>query len=85
MEKYILLGIVAIVIFGPTIVWRIYSIRRSAQATGEKVSKPFVCPNCGNRFYTQQKIIFHTGENKAFLKCPKCGKRDSCGRPYDLD
>ena len=88
MEKYIFLPIAAIIIVGPTIAWRIYRVYRHSQDTKEFVSKPFVCPNCGHRFYakhTKQKIIHGVGENKAFLKCLGCGKRDICGRPYDFD
>ena len=85
MGIYILLGIAVIVIFLPKILWRIYVSYRHSQSVKEIVSKPFVCPNCGHRFYTQEKILRSIGENKAILKCPKCGKRDLCGRPYDFD
>lgn len=85
MEKYIVLGIGAIIILGPMVAWRVYKIYRYSENTKEFVSKPFVCPNCGHRFYSQKKIIHPVGDNKAFLKCPTCGKRDLCGRPYDLD
>lgn len=85
MEEYIFLGIVAIIVLGPTVAWRTYRIYRGVRSTQEIVSKPFVCPNCGHRFYTKQKLIHPITENKAFLKCPSCGKRDICGRPYDFD
>jgi transcription elongation factor Elf1 len=85
MEKYIIFAIVAIVAFGPTVAWRVYRVYRYSKATQDFVSKPFVCPNCGHRFYTQQRIIHPVGENKAYLKCPNCKKRDLCGRPYDFD
>lgn len=84
MEKYILPAIVALIIVGPGIAWGLYQRYRYSEFIKDFVSKPFVCPNCGHRFYTNQKIIHPLGENKALLKCPNCGKRDVCGRPYDL-
>lgn len=85
MEKYIILGILAAIVLVPKILWRTYRTYRNSQSIKEFVSKPFVCPNCGHRFYTEQRIIHPLSENKAFLKCPACGKQDICGRPYDLD
>ena len=85
MEKYILGGIAIIIILDPSIAWRVYKIHQRSRSINEVVSKPFVCPNCGHRFYTKQKIIHPITENKVFLKCPSCGKRDICGRPYDFN
>ena len=79
------LGILAILVLGPTIAYRTYIKYRYSRALKEFVNKPFVCPNCAHRFYTKQKIIQPIGENKAYLKCPNCGKRDICGRPYDFE
>lgn len=85
MEEYIILGAIALLVLSPYIIWEIYRLCRSIRWWREFVSKPFVCPNCGLRFYTQQRFIRPIGENKAFLKCPGCGKRDLCARPYDFD
>ncbi len=88
MEFYIVLGIIVfVVIIAPKIIRRICLEYSNAEKRREIVSKPFVCPNCGHRFYTKQKnILFQPmSENKAILKCPNCGKRDVCGRPYDID
>ena len=85
MEKYIFLAIVALIIFAPGIAWRLCQRYRYSESIKDFVSKPFVCPNCGHRFHTKQKLIHPITENKAFLKCPSCGKRDICGRPYDFD
>ena len=85
MENYIVMAIILIVGFGPSIAWNIYKRYRYSERVKDFVSKPFVCPNCGHRFYTKQKIIHPIGENKALLKCPNCRKRDVCGRPYDFD
>ena len=85
MGKYIFLGVVVLILFVPRILWNVWSRYRYSQWLKDFVSKPFVCPNCGHRFYTEQKIIHPLGENQALLKCPNCGKRDICGRPYDLD
>ena len=82
---YIFLIILGIIIVVPSIAWRVYTRYRYSQYVNDIVSKPFVCPNCGHRFYTKQKMIHPIGENKALLKCPNCGKRDICGRPYDFD
>ena len=85
MEKIIFWGILAVIVLGPTLGWRIYKMHRYSRLCKEFVSKPFVCPNCGHRFYTTQKFIQPISEHKAILKCPKCGKRDVCGRPYDFE
>ena len=85
MENYIVMAIILTVGFGPAFAWNIYKIYRYSERVKDFVSKPFVCPNCGHRFYTKQKIIRPIGENKALLKCPNCRKRDVCGRPYDFD
>ena len=85
IEEYIILGVIVAIIFVPMIAWRIYRIYSRSKANEEILSKPFVCPNCGHRFYTQQKVVRIIGENKAYLKCPSCGKSDVCGRPYDID
>lgn len=85
MGKYIFLAFVVIIVAGPTIILRIWSRYSHWEKIKEMVSKPFVCSNCGHRFYTKQRIIRIVGENKAILKCPNCKKRDVCGRPYDFD
>ena len=85
MGKYVFFAIIALVIIGPKLAWSLYRRYRYSEFIRDVTSKPFVCPNCGHRFYTQQKMIHPIGENKALLKCPNCGKRDVCGRPYDFD
>ena len=84
MENYIVMMVILIVVFTPTFVWNTYKVYRYLKRIKNFVSKPFVCPNCSHRFYTKQKIIHPICENKALLKCPNCGKRDVCGRPYDF-
>ena len=85
MEKYIILGFVAFIVFAPAIAWRVHKIHRFSQRKTAFVSKPFACPRCGHRFITKQRCFFPVGEDKALLKCPSCGKRDVCSRPHDLD
>ena len=50
--------------------------------------KPFVCPNCGHRFYVKwYQLIFRQFSvytyNKANFKCPCCKMHDMCSRPHD--
>ena len=88
MDNYVALAravLVAAVVFAPRIAWRVYQRCRYSQAIRDFVPKPFACPNCGHRFYTRQRLIHPVSENKAYLKCPSCGKRDLRGRPYDFD
>ena len=85
MTKYILIALVAIVILAPEILWRVYARCKREERTKEFYSKPFVCPNCGFRFYAKASIMCPASESKALLKCPSCGKRDLCGRPYDFE
>ena len=83
---YIFLGIIVIIIIGPSVILHIgrrYNYWRSVK---ESMSKPFVCSNCGERFYAKQKTLpLFVGDEKAYLKCPKCKKRSICKRPYDMD
>jgi len=85
MVKYILIAIVAIVILTPEILWRVYLRSKREERFNDFYSKPFVCPNCGHRFYAKLNRLRPASENKALLKCPNCGKRDLCGRPYDFE
>ena len=85
MGKYIVAVFVLILLLLPEIIWRVYKAHRYSEYVKEFVSKPFVCPNCGHRFYVTKRVFYPLDENKAILKCPKCGKRDICTRPYDLD
>ncbi len=85
MGKYILLAIALIVAFGPAFALRVHRAYSRSITLKEWASKPFVCPNCGHKFYTKQRIVHPLGENKGYLKCPNCGKRDICGRPYDFE
>ena len=81
----IVIGALLLLIALPSIGWRIYTRRRFSEDMKEFVSKPFVCPNCGFRFYIKSKVVRPIGKDRAYLKCPSCGKRDLCKRPYDLD
>ncbi len=54
------------------------------------ISKPFVCPNCGCRFYAKwwqialrPNLDLSRYHNAAILKCPQCNTKDRCQRPYD--
>ena len=85
MEAYIILGILVLLAFSPRIAWEIYCRQRYSRNVKDFVSKPFVCPNCGHRFYTKQRVVTALIDDKAYLKCPNCKKRDVCGRPYDFD
>ena len=81
----IVFGVIILVLLLPTVAWRVYKRWHISKSRKEIVSKPFVCPSCGCRFYAKNIWIRPMGEDKAYLKCPACGKRDICGRPYDLD
>lgn len=81
----IVVGAIILLAAIPSIAWRIHLRLRFSKAVSDSVSKPFVCPRCGFRFFTKQKFIYFIGKDKAFLKCPSCGKRHVCGRPYDID
>ena len=78
-------GVIIFVLILPSVAWRIYIRWRFSQDVKDALSKPFVCPMCGFRFYRKGKIIFSPHKDKALLKCPSCGKRSVCGRPYDID
>ena len=80
---YFVLGLIAVILILPSTIWRVYQWHCSKEAVKKMISKPFVCPNCGHRFYTKQKMIFSLSENKAYLKCPACNKRVTVlGHPW---
>ena len=83
--EFIILAIVVLIVLAPIVAWQACKMRRFSKSVKKFVSKPFVCPHCGHRFHTKKKIIAAVGEEKAYLKCPACKKRDLCGRPYDFD
>ena len=85
MEKYIIGAAIIIVVALPSVLRILYRAHRRAESAQEVLSKPFVCPNCGHRFYFDGKRVRIVGEDKAALTCPKCGKRDVCTRPYDYN
>ena len=85
MEKYIILGIILLVILIPKIIWEIHIHQRYLKNRKDFVSDPFVCPNCGHRFHSKKITTRPFAGNRAYLKCPNCGKRSICARPYDLD
>ena len=85
MAKYIVLAVALFVVFMPNIIWRVFRVQHRIQSIKDATSKPFVCHNCGHRFYANPNRFFFLTENRAYLKCPKCGKRDVCGRPYDFE
>ncbi len=57
-------------------------IRKKSRENAAK--DPFACPKCGHVFYAEPRqlrgYLRHFG--KANLKCPKCGVRSVCSRPY---
>ena len=85
MEKYIVGAAIAVVVVLPNVLRFLYRARRRAERAKEVLSKPFVCPNCGHRFYFEGKGARIIDKDNAVLTCPKCGKRDLCTRPYDYD
>ena len=50
----------------------------------ECAKKPFICPHCGERFYTKWYHLYVYRyftvvlTEKAKLKCPKCNQKDFC-------
>lgn len=87
MPKEILLVIIflPLIVLGKVLwelVWWLIAINRLK----EFAEKPFVCPNCGERFYIKWTKLFWYRDNsldligKAKLKCPKCGEWDMCKR-----
>ena len=85
MEKYIIGAAIIIVVALPSVLRILYRAHRRAESAQEVLSKPFVCPNCGHRFYFDGKRARIVGEDKAVLTCPNCNKRDVCTRPYDYN
>ncbi len=85
MISKIVIGVILLIALLPTIIWRIIVRVNFAKRVNDVLSKPFVCPVCGFRFYNKKVRVLSTGADKALLKCPSCGKRHICGRPYDID
>ena len=85
MFDKIVVACVVLVLLLPTIIWRIIVRVNFAKRVNDALSKPFVCPICGFRFYNKKVRVLSPGPDKALLKCPSCGKRHICTRPYDID
>lgn len=81
----IVVGAILVIALIPSVAWKIYMRYKFAKRVNETLSKPFVCPSCGFRFYNKKVRVLAVGREKALLKCPSCGKRHICGRPYDID
>jgi hypothetical protein len=64
MEKYIVGAVIIIVVALPSVLRIIYRAHRRAESAQEVLSKPFVCPNCGHRFYFDGKRARIIGEDK---------------------
>lgn len=85
-DQYLMLGLLAAVLVLPAVGWRVYCICQRRRREKEFFSKPFACPNCGEHFYASRYgFAKGLGESRAYLKCPYCGKRDICARPYDYE
>ena len=82
---YVIIALIFAILLIPEILWRIYARREWRRGIDNAKSKPYVCPNCGLRFYAPKGKMAFVGSDKALLKCPQCGKTDVCSRPYDLD
>ena len=83
--EYIVIALAALILLCPILAWRIHKMHRFSKSVKDFSSKPFVCPNCGHRFHPKKRIVIAVGEDKAYIKCPACKKRDFCQRPYDFD
>lgn len=83
MKKLIILAILGFVLY---VILQIRTSIHTYHRLVKLAEEPFVCPNCGHRFYVKwYKLIFeeqfvHT-RNKAPLRCPKCKIKDMCSRP----
>ena len=85
-DEYLILGLIAAVLLLPLVGWRTYLLYQRRKRRKEFFSEPFACPNCGKHFYAGRRGIAQSlGESRAYLKCPYCGKRDICARPYDYE
>ena len=84
--EYLILGLVVVVLLLPLVGWRTYLLYQRRKRRKEFFSEPFACPNCGEHFYASRYgFAKGLGESRAYLKCPHCGKRDICARPYDFE
>lgn len=68
---------------------RFYFIHKDCK---NEASKPFVCPECGHKFYVTPRAMLYRRnyrtillQNNAYLKCPNCNKSSRCQRPYDVE
>ena len=82
-----LIGSVLVFFKMPDIFRRIRSRYMMIEEMEEISEHPFVCPNCGERFYgkwgrfrglNNRKLIQWDLYGKVRLKCPYCGQTDWC-------
>lgn len=83
MDSYIIILLAMAMVLLPFIVDRTVRIYRHRQYVNDFLSKQFACPNCGHKFYATKRIVFPLSDNKAYIKCPSCKKRDVCTRPFN--
>lgn len=76
---FVIIAVVLILIL-PGFLIRWSTVRAICQ---EIADKPFICPNCGHKFYVNwyqmffKRMSVYTYKN-ANLKCPACGVTDMC-------
>ena len=83
----VLLGAVYILTRMPDFFWHVWRRHELMEYTDEVMSHPFVCPNCGEKFYVKGSrfhIVNGTRRwhlethGKLRLKCPHCNQVDWC-------
>ena len=83
IELLIIIGAL-IVINIPTIVYHVITSVSSAKRNREIAEKPFVCPNCGERFHIKWFQLYGPKgwqlmmQGQSMFRCPKCNKKDLC-------
>ena len=83
MYSYIIIVLAMAMVLLPFIVDRTVRIYRHRQYVNNFLSKQFACPNCGYKFHATNRMVFPINDNKAYVKCPHCKKRDVCTRPFN--
>lgn len=87
MPREVIIAIILLVLIAlAKVLWELIWIFFGIARLKEFTEKPFVCPNCGERFYVKWPKLFWYRiyslelSGKAKLKCPKCGEKDMCRR-----
>ncbi len=81
---WVIILILVVIVILPKLMFRLIMKLRYVKRLKEYSHKPFICHNCGEKFYVKWYKLWVWGETSiivtgnATLKCEHCGTKDRC-------